>query len=234
MIIIASFLLNTLVLQDMAATWTQDNNKSGANDVVGSEEDEEWKKSEGVQHQYAYASSELPQSESKSGSNLDSRSKSVLRSRVYEGDVDGDSEIEVGSEFFIYTPTADELADSSLWRPIQGQPSGSKVALESSASSAPRSSMKSPFVNRSVDTQQQHRGGQQTTSSPAAPSQSEGARDESSAATTQPASVRISIHERPYCIGHKMLGSESTFNWLCQGNQLIRVPKDLWPNPVSL
>lgn len=44
--------------------------------------------------------------------------------------------------------------------------------------------------------------------------------------------IRLGLRERPYCFGSE--DSESVFNWLCQGFQLIKVPVDLFPSPVSL
>lgn len=49
--------------------------------------------------------------------------------------------------------------------------------------------------------------------------------------TTQPI-TRLDLSRGPYCIGN--LDSGRTFNWLCQGFQLIKVPTALDPKPMSL
>lgn len=45
-------------------------------------------------------------------------------------------------------------------------------------------------------------------------------------------STRLDLNEGPYCLGHK--DSELSFNWLCQGLMLVKVPVSLVPKPMSL
>jgi len=149
-----------------------------------------------------------------------------------------DSEIEIGNEFYIYTPKVEELAAASA--PSSPFPWNWSRPREpeqvSGPNGAPIMGLNAAGANQSERLERKQAGGQPEM---AAQGKSGGRLSEQppplkfGAQKGQPGSEhKPSLRQHPFCIGHKDL--ESTFNWLCQGYQLNRVPVDLSPKPICL